>query len=89
MTLFFWGAGLLLLLNMVAGLVFVGRSRGGGDALLAALLLGTTGVATLLVLAFALPMARALDVALVLALLAAILGVTFALRGWPGGGKER
>jgi len=79
-----WGISLVLLLNVAAGLVFVVRGRGGPDSLMAALLLGTTGVALVAMLAFALPLPRALDVALVLALLAAILGVTFAMRGWPG-----
>jgi len=84
MNAVFWGVSLLLLLNVAAGLVFVVRGRGGPEALLAALLLGTTGVALVALLAFALPLPRALDVALVFALLAAILGVTFAMRGWPG-----
>jgi multicomponent Na+:H+ antiporter subunit F len=84
MNAIFWGVSLLLLLNVAAGLAFMMRGRGGPNSLLAALLLGTTGVAVVAVLAFALPLARALDVALVFALLAPILGVTFALRGWPG-----
>jgi hypothetical protein len=36
-----------------------------------------------LVLGKALGLARALDIALVFALLAAVLGVAFVLRGWP------
>lgn len=83
MNTVFWSAALLLLLNVGAGLAFVVRRRGGPDSLLTGLLLGTTGVALVAVLAFALPLSPALDVALVFALLAAIIGVTFALRGWP------
>jgi len=77
-------AALVLLLTMVVGLWAVVRPRGGVDALLAALLFGTTGVALAAVLARALARPDALNVALVGALLAAILGVAFVLRGWPG-----
>jgi len=50
---------------------------------LAALLFGSTGVALVLVLGQGLGLDRALDIALVFALLAAVLGVAFVLRGWP------
>ena len=73
---------LVLLLTIVGGLGCVLRGPGRADSLLAALLFGTTGVGMILVLAKALALPRALDVALVFALLAAILGVAFVLRGW-------
>lgn len=88
MNAIFWVVALLLLINVSAGLVFVGRSRGGADSLLAGMLLGTTGVALVAVMAFALPLPAALDVALFMALLAAIVGVTFVLRGWPDGSNN-
>lgn len=75
-------AGVVLLGSIVAGLVFVTRARSGAEMVLAALLLGTTGVALILVLARALGLAHGTDVALVLALLAAVLGVTFVMRSW-------
>lgn len=83
MTAFWWFAALALLLTVVAGLVFVTTRPGGADSVQAALLLGTTGVALALVLGQALALAHAVDVALVMAALAAVLGVAFALRGWP------
>ena len=75
-----WFAALGLLLNMVCGLVFVTRRRGGIESLLAALLLGTTGVALTLVLGAAVNIERAVDIALVFALLAAVLGITSTRR---------
>lgn len=70
-----------LLLTLVGGLARILRGPTSGDRMLAAQLFGTTGVAVLLLLADALD-ARALrDVALVFALLAAVLAVTFVKRG--------
>lgn len=80
-----WIAALVLLACITASLAFLSRRSGGADSLLAVLLFGTTGTALALVLGEATGAERAVDVALVLALLAAILGVTFVLRGWPKG----
>jgi len=77
------GVALVLLLTIVMSLGHVFRQPGRVDSLLAALLFGSTGVALVLVLGKALGLARALDIALVFALLAAVLGVAFVLRGWP------
>lgn len=74
---------LVLLLNVAAGLVVVARAARRRDAMLAALLFGSTGVAILVVLAGALGTPRVLDVALAMALLAAVLGVALVVRGWP------
>jgi len=74
---------LVLLLTIFLSLGHVFRQPGRADSLLAALLFGSTGVALVLVLGKALGLARALDIALVFALLAAVLGVAFVLRGWP------
>jgi multicomponent Na+:H+ antiporter subunit F len=83
MTTVWWLAACALLVNIAIGLGFL-TSRGGSvDSLLAALLLGTTGVAFALVLGEAVGEQRAVDIALVFALLAAVLGVAFVRRGWP------
>ena len=76
-------AAFALLLTIVLGLGCVFRQSGRADSLLAALLFGSTGVALVLVLGQGLGLGRALDIALVFALLAAVLGVAFVLRGWP------
>lgn len=81
---FFTAVAVVLLLTVVAGLVRVLRGPTPGDRMLAAQLFGTTGVALVALLAFAANSPRWLDVALVLALLAAVVGVAFALRGWTG-----
>jgi len=90
MTTVGWLVACGLLLNIAIGLGFLTSRRGGADSLLAALLLGTTGVALALVLGEAVGEQRAVDIALVFALLAAVLGVAFVRRGWfdsdEGGG---
>ena len=71
-----------LLGNLLVALLRVARGPTPADRLLAALLFGTTGVAILLLLAFATASAALLDAALVFALLAAISGAAFAQRAW-------
>ncbi len=73
---------LALLLSLIVGLGRVWRGPGFADRMLAAQLLGTTGVAMLIVLAerFAQPALR--DVALVLALLALLAVLAFVARVW-------
>lgn len=78
-----WAIAFVLLATIVTGVVYVTTRRDSADSLLAALLFGTTGVATVLVLGRALGLARAVDIALVLALLAAVLSLAFVLRSWP------
>lgn len=73
---------LAYLSTVVVGLVQLMRRPGSADSLLGALLFGTTGVALVLVLGPALGIPRAVDIALVFALLAAVLGVAFVTRGW-------
>ncbi len=72
-----------LLLNMLAGMWRVLRGPTLADRLLATQLFGTTGVAILLLLAPPLDMPAARDVALVLALLAAMTAVAFVERSAP------
>lgn len=77
MAEFHLAVALFLLLNVAAGLIRVLRGPTPVDRMLAAQLLGTAGVAVLLLLAEALGEPAARDVALVLALLAAIAAVAF------------
>lgn len=71
-----------LLANLLAALARVMRGPTAADRLLAALLFATTGVAVLLLLAHAGDDPALIDVALVLALLAAITGAAFTQRAW-------
>jgi multicomponent Na+:H+ antiporter subunit F len=77
-----WTAALALfvLLNMGAGLGRIWRGPTQADRMLAAQLFGSTGVAILVLLADALQLAPLRDVALVLALLAAMTIVVFVQR---------
>jgi multicomponent Na+:H+ antiporter subunit F len=81
-TTIWWIAAVGLLINVALGVGFLTSRRGSTESLLAALLFGTTGVAFVLVLGQALDRERAVDVALVIALLSAVLGVAFVRRGW-------
>jgi len=66
-------------LTMVAlGLVRILRGPGDADRIMAVQLLGTGGIAALLLLGEAMSAPAAADVALILALLAAFVSVTFA-----------
>lgn len=75
---------IFLLVNLLATLVRALRGPTAADRMLAAMLFGTTGVGVLLLLAHAGGGTALLDVALVLAGLAAIVGVAFARRGKGG-----
>ena len=83
MSWLYFSAALVLLLSIGLGLGRVFRRSGRADSLLAVLLFGTTGVALVLVLGELLGLKGAQDIALMLALLTAVLGVAFVLRGWP------
>jgi multicomponent Na+:H+ antiporter subunit F len=92
MTSIWWIAACGILLNIAISLGITTRRRAAADSLLAVLLFGTAGVALVLILAQALDRERAVDIALVLALLAAVLGVAAARLGWfddSRGGKPR
>ncbi len=89
MTLVWWIAACGLLLNIAVGLGVMLRRRTTVDPLLAVLLFGTAGVALLVVLSSALDAPRGLDVALVLALLAAVFGVAAVRFGWFGDRPRR
>ena len=86
--LYLCAAGALLVTTLI-GLAHVFRQPGRADSLLSALLLSTTGVALVMVLGKGLGVQRAVDVALVFALLGAVLGVAFVARGWPNGVQQK
>jgi multicomponent Na+:H+ antiporter subunit F len=92
MTSIWWIAACGILVNIAIGLGITTNRRAVADSLLAVLLFGTAGVALVLILAQALGRERAVDIALVLALLAAVLGVAAERLGWfddSGGGDPR
>lgn len=74
---------LTLLLTLAAGLLRVVIGPTPTDRLMAAQLMGTTGIATLLVLAPVLRVPALVDVALVFALLAAVAAAAFTRRRRP------
>lgn len=76
-------AATILLLSLVLGLIRIWRGPGDADRMLTAQLFGTTGVAMLLLLATALDLPYLRDVALVLALLAAVATIAFVQRVIP------
>ncbi|NWG32309.1 MAG: hypothetical protein HXY29_12555 [Rhodocyclaceae bacterium] len=79
---------LFLLGNLVVALVAAARGPTAADRMLMALLFGSTGTGILVLLAQAMGMPTLVDVALLLALLAAIGGVAFAKRAWQGDGHD-
>lgn len=83
MSLFIWVAALILI-SVLLGLVRIFKGPTGADRMLAAQLLGTGGVAILLILAFEMQMPSLLDVALVYSLLAATAMVVFVRWHWRG-----
>ncbi len=80
---------LFLLANLAAALLRATRGPTAADRMLAALLFGSTGVGILALLAFAGGGTPLIDVALTLALLAAIAGIAFVRRAWEGEHTER
>lgn len=82
------GLAIFLLLNLIAALWRAARGPSPADRMLAALLFGSTGVGILVLLAFAEASPALVDVALTLALLAAISGIAFAQRTWQNREEE-
>jgi len=74
------GAATVLLVTMLLGLVRALRGPSLEDRMLAVLLLGSSGVAALLLLALLLGLPALFDVALLLALLAAVSAVALTRR---------
>jgi multicomponent Na+:H+ antiporter subunit F len=78
-------AAAFLLATLLLGLVRVFRGPSSGDRMLAAQLVGTTGVGVLLLLWPVLGIPALVDVALVLALLAAVAVAALTAASGPGG----
>jgi multicomponent Na+:H+ antiporter subunit F len=78
----------ILTASLVLGLVRVARGPTAADRMLAAQLLGATGVGVLLLLSAALTLPALVDVGLVFALLAAVTSVTFVRRARPAAGGD-
>lgn len=76
-------AALVLLLTLALGLLRVWMGPGRVDRMLAAQLLGTTGVALLLIFAELQESPALRDVALTLAMLAVLITVAFVARALP------
>jgi len=70
-------SALALMLSLFLGLLRVVRGPGAGDRMLATQLIGTAGVGLLLVLSVSLKQTALIDVALILALLAAVAAAAF------------
>ena len=70
-------AALILMFSLFLGLLRVLRGPGPGDRMLAAQLIGTSGVGMLLLLGVLLEKPALIDVALILALLAAVAAAAF------------
>jgi multicomponent Na+:H+ antiporter subunit F len=79
MTAFLAGAACFVLVMVASGLARVLRGPADADRMMAAQLFGTGGIATLLLVAAATGLSAVLDVALVLALLAAFASVAFVV----------
>lgn len=77
-----------LLLNLAAALERAARGPTPADRMLAALLFGSTGVGILVLLAIANDARALIDVALTLALLAAITGIAFVQLAWGKAGSN-
>lgn len=82
MSEFYVGVAAFLLLTIVVGMLRVLLGPTPGDRILSAQLFGTTGVATLLLLAQGLSSPPLRNVALVLALLSALSAIAFVRRAW-------
>jgi multicomponent Na+:H+ antiporter subunit F len=77
MTSFLFGAAIFVLVMAALGLVRILRGPGDADRILSVQLIGSGGVAVLLLLAAATQTQSIMDVALMLALLATFVSVAF------------
>lgn len=88
MTAFLYLAAIALLLTVAAGLVRIGMGPGRADRMMSVQLVGTGGVGTVLLLSAASGTGAMVDVALVLALLAAFAAVAFVKASSPDGAGD-
>ncbi len=80
MPAIFLGLALVLLVTMTAGLLRIVIGPSPADRMMAAQLLGTSGIGVLVLLAPALQMPALIDVGLIFALLAAVSVTAFTRR---------
>jgi multicomponent Na+:H+ antiporter subunit F len=85
---FLLAAAGFILATVALGLVRILWGPGDADRIMGSQLLGTGGIAALLLLAEAMSMPAAADVALILALLAAFVSVAF-VKGFARSGADR
>jgi multicomponent Na+:H+ antiporter subunit F len=85
---FLLAAAGFVLATVALGLVRILRGPSEADRIMAAQLLGSGGIAALLLLAEAMSVPAAVDVALTLALLAAFVSVAF-VKGFARSGADR
>ena len=83
MTEFLFAAATVVLVMVALGLMRILRGPGDADRLMAVNLLGTGGIATLLLLGAAVGIDSVVDVALTLALLAAFATIAFVKASAP------
>lgn len=81
MNLFLISAAGVILLSVAVGLVRLLHGPTAADRMMAAQLLGTGGIAGMLLLAYASKVAAVVDVALVLAVVSGFVGISFARSG--------
>lgn len=92
MSGFLLGAGVLILLTVLLGLRRILRGPGDAERVMAAQLLGTGGIAALLLLGSATDLTAATDLAMVLVMLAAFVAAAFGAGAGPrppGSGPTR
>ncbi len=88
MTEFLFAAATVVLVMVALGLMRILRGPGDADRLMAVNLLGTGGIATLLLLGAAVGIDSVVDVALTLALLAAFATIAFVKASAPAGDDD-
>jgi multicomponent Na+:H+ antiporter subunit F len=81
MSVFMLAAAGMILLSVAVGLVRVLHGPTPADRMMSAQLMGTGGIAGMLLLAYASQVAAVVDVALVLAVVSGFAGIAFARKG--------
>jgi len=89
MAEFLTAAALFIALMMALGMVRLLRGPGAVDRMMAAQLLGTSGAAICLLISFAVELPALIDVALTLALLAALAAATMSLKAGSAAQGEK
>lgn len=88
MTTFLLFASIIVMLTITIGFVRVLLGPSKADRMVAAQLFGTAGVAWILLFAYATDKPELSDVAMVLALLAAVTAIAFVKRAWKSAEEE-